>query len=95
MPDTKATATPAPRGPFFTHFGPDKGPVAVDCPALGVLADRTAARPIGIACAEGCAEYRGMMAKTFRLVVNKVLLEGRWVCVGREFIQLSEAAEGQ
>ncbi len=30
---------------------------------------------------------------TGRLEVNKVELGGRWICVGREFVQLGEAAE--
>jgi hypothetical protein len=49
--------------------------------------------PIGIAYPVGLVEHRRGPAKTFRLVVNKVELEGRWLCVGREFVPLGEAAE--
>ena len=58
-----------------------------------MLADRTAAMPIGIAYPVGLVEHRRGPAKTFRLVVGKVELPGRWICVGREFVPLGEAAE--
>jgi hypothetical protein len=45
-------------------------------PALGVLAERVGALPIGIAYPCGLVQHRRGSAKTFRLVVNKVELEG-------------------
>jgi hypothetical protein len=48
--------------------------------------------PIGIAYPGGLVEQLRGPAKTFRLVVRKVELPGRWVCVGREFVLLGEAA---
>jgi hypothetical protein len=38
-------------------------------------------------------EHRRGPAQTFRLVVNKTELPGRWLCVGRRFVHLGEAAE--
>ena len=49
--------------------------------------------PIGIAYPVGLVEHRPGPAKTFGLVVGKVELEGRWICVGREFVALGDAAE--
>jgi hypothetical protein len=34
-----------------------------------------------------------LVAATFRLVVNKTELPGLWVCIGRRFVPLAEAAE--
>jgi hypothetical protein len=76
-PNTTDDARP-PRGPFFANWGPLDGPFLGrdEPPALGVLADRTA-MPIGIAYPVGLVEHRRGVAKTFRLVVNKVEFEGR------------------
>ena len=85
MPDPDATDdAPPPTGPFFTNWGPLDGPILGPSPALSVLADRAAAElPIGIACPVGLVDHRRGPAKT----------SGRWLCVGREFIPLGEAAE--
>jgi hypothetical protein len=94
MPDHAATIdAPPPSGPFYTNWGPLNGPILGESPALGVLAERVGALPIGIAYPVGLVEHRRGRAKTFRLVVNKVELEGRWLCVGRVFVRLGEAAE--
>jgi hypothetical protein len=90
-----APNTPLPRGPFFTNWGLLDGPIlgCDESPALGVLAGRAAAMPIRIAYPVGLVEHRRGAATTFRLVVGKVELPGRWLCVGREFVALGEAAE--
>jgi hypothetical protein len=94
MPDPDSTAdAPPPRGPFYTNWGPLDGPILGESPALGVLAERVGALPIGIAYPVGLVEHRRGPAKTFRLVVNKVELPGRWICVGRKFVPLGDAAE--
>jgi hypothetical protein len=49
--------------------------------------------PLGIALTVGHVAHRKGPAATFRLVVNKAELPGRWICVGREFVPLGEAAE--
>ena len=49
--------------------------------------------PIGIASTVGLVEHRRGPAKTFCLVVGKVDLPGRSICVGREFVLVGEAAE--
>jgi hypothetical protein len=49
--------------------------------------------PIGIAFPVGQVEHRRGPAATFRLMIDKVELEGRWLCVRREFIRLGDAAE--
>jgi hypothetical protein len=51
------------------------------------------AMPIGIADPVGLVEHRRGPAQTFRLVVGKTELPGRWLCAGRRFVQLSEAVE--
>jgi hypothetical protein len=60
--------------------------------AIGVLAEGEA-MPIGIAYPVGLVEHRRGPAQTFRLVINKTELPGRWLCVGRRFVRLGEAAE--
>jgi hypothetical protein len=98
-------ASPA-RGPYFSTWGPHDGPVLRrdDPPALGVvaepggawpigIAEPGGAWPIGIAYPVGMVAHRRAPAATFRLVIDQVELEGRWVCVGREFVRLGEAAE--
>jgi hypothetical protein len=62
-------------------------------PALGVVAAPDQPMPIGVAFPVGQVAHRKGPAVTFRLVIGKVELEGRWLCVGREFIRLGEAAE--
>ena len=57
-----------------------------------MLAYSTAAMPIGIAYPVGPVEHRRGPAKILRLVVGKVELPGRWICVGGG-IQLREAEE--
>ena len=47
---------------------------------------------IGITYPSGLLEHQRGPAKTFRLVVNRIELLESWICVGREFIQLGEAA---
>jgi hypothetical protein len=50
-------------------------------------------RTIGTAYATGWVQLRNAPVKTYRLVVNEVELPGRWLCIGRQFVQLGEAAE--
>ena len=94
MPDPNATDDIPPyTGPFFTTWRPLDPPILGESPALGVLADRAAAIPIGTAYPVGLIEHRLGPAKTIRLVVNKVELPGRWLFARREFVPLGEAAE--
>jgi hypothetical protein len=76
-------------------FGPLDGPVLRrhEPPALGVVADPGRPMPIGIAFPVGQVEHRRRPAATFRLVIGKAELEGRWLCVRREFVRLGDAAE--
>jgi hypothetical protein len=41
----------------------------------------------------GLAEHGAGRAVTFRLVINNTELPGRWLCIGREFVQSEEATE--
>jgi hypothetical protein len=50
-------------------------------------------RTIGTAYATGWVQHRNALLKTYRLVVNKTELPGRWLCLARRFVQLGEAAE--
>jgi hypothetical protein len=60
MPDPDPTNDAPPSGQFFTNWGPLEGPILGrdESPALGVLADRTAAMPIGIAYPSDLVEQR-------------------------------------
>jgi hypothetical protein len=80
--------------PYLSNWGPLDGPIlGYNCPgAMGVLAEGEA-MPIGIAYPVGLVEHRRGPAQTFRLVVNKTELLGRWLCIRRRFVQLGEAAE--
>jgi hypothetical protein len=49
--------------------------------------------PAGMALPGGRVEHREGPAMTFRLIVGKVELPGRWLCVGRQFVACGEAAE--
>jgi hypothetical protein len=88
---------PAPptSGPFFSSFGPADGPILArhESPALGVLASPDERMPIGIAFPTGLMAHRKGPAKTFRLVIGKTELSGRWICEGRRFVPLGDAAE--
>ena len=61
--------------------------------AVDVVSYRRAGWPIGNAFPVGLVEHPQGEARIFRLVLGKVELPRRWICVGREFIQLGEAAE--
>lgn len=87
------TDTLTPSGRFYANSGPLDGPIVGDSPALGVVLDRRTEVPVGIAFPVGVVEHRGGPAAVFRLVFTKGELPGRWICVGREFVQLGEAAE--
>jgi hypothetical protein len=80
--------------PYVANWGPRTGPILnADCPgAIGVLAEGNP-MPIGIAHPVGLVEYQRRPAQTFRLVIDKTELPGHWLCVGRRFVQLGEAAE--
>ena len=83
---------------WHADFGPLDGPIPARAqpPALGVHARPDASDPaVGIAYPIGIVLYgtRAVPAKTFRLVVGGEELEGRWLCVGRRFVKLGEAAE--
>jgi hypothetical protein len=49
--------------------------------------------PLGVAIPVDLVEHRAGPAVVFRLVIHKTKLPGRWLCVGRQFVQLGEAAE--
>src|SRR4051794_28167928 len=97
MPDHRDDPIPAapPSGPFLATWGPPYGPIlrADDPPALGVVAAPDRLMPIGIAFPVGQVAYRKGPAAKFRLMIGKVELEGRWLCVGRRFVRLGDAAE--
>jgi len=77
----------------FHELGAARRSSQGESPALGVLAGRMAAMPIGIAYLVGLVEHRRGPAQTFRLVVGKLELPRRFLCVGRKFIPRGEAAE--
>src|SRR3954447_26530050 len=92
-PDDTPPAPPA--GPFFSTWGPVDGPIlrGAHPPAIGVVATPGDAWPIGIAYPVGTVAHRKGPAVSFRLVVDKVELDGRWICEARRFVLLGDAAE--
>jgi hypothetical protein len=48
---------------------------------------------IGTAHVTGWVQHRKGPAATFRLVIDKSELPGRWLCIGRRFVREDEAAE--
>jgi hypothetical protein len=95
MPNEDASSPAAPPGPYFSTWGAVDGAILArdEPPALGVVTQRSEPMPIGIAFPDGHVEHRKGPAVTFRLVVGKTELPGRWICVGRRFVPLGEAAE--
>jgi hypothetical protein len=61
--------------------------------ALSIFALFGQPMPIGTAFPAGLVVNRQGPAVAYRLVISKVEIEGRWLCVGREFIRLGEAAK--
>jgi hypothetical protein len=84
-----------PSGPFYVTWGPTDGPILArdHPPTLGVVDAPDAVWSIGIAYPWGQVEHRRGPARTFRLTIGKVELEGRWICLRRQFIKLGDAAE--
>jgi hypothetical protein len=94
----KVDIQPAPlrSSKYFSAAGPINGPIfRLDAwtTVLEVVDAPTSGRIIGIAYASGCVQYGDARVMTYRLAVNKTELPGRWVCIGRRFIPLSEMAE--
>jgi hypothetical protein len=96
MPKPDPTDPPAPShpGPYLSTWGPLDGPIlrAANPPTLGVMVTGRLF-PIGMAFAGGAVAGRRGPICTFRLVVDKVELEGRWICDRQRFVKLGDAAE--
>jgi hypothetical protein len=60
---------------------------------MGVVNAPGSVRMIGAAHATGWVAYRRGPVTTFRLMVNGTKLPGLWVCIGRRFLHLVDAAE--
>jgi len=90
-----AQAALPPSGPSFSTWGPLDGPILRrdEPPAIGVVGEPGSAWPIGIAYPVGTVGHRKGPAVSFRLVINKVELDGRWIYEARRFVQLGDAAE--
>jgi hypothetical protein len=86
---------PPPPSPYYSTWEPLTGPILGRdrSPALGVVASPDQPMPIGVAFPAGLVAHRSGPAVTFRIVFGKVEIEGQWLCVGREFNKLGEAAE--
>ena len=93
-----------PTGPFWSSCGPVDGPIRTGhdlpgCIGLHPADPADAGIPFkakwqcGIAYAVGrMADRRGAIT-VYRLAPGKSDLPGRWICVGRRFEELGEAAE--
>ena len=69
---------------YFTNAGPDRGPLlSGSVPgAIGVLEDLDRPMPIGMALRVGVDAAGSAL---WELVIDDVLVPGRWVVVDREF----------
>src|SRR4051812_41911029 len=87
--DQEATlATEARQRPFFTNEGPLNGLVLhrEASPTLRVYAaDPAGPFPIGIAFSVGSIAGRDGLVAIFRLAIGGVIVEGDWICRGRQF----------
>jgi hypothetical protein len=95
MPNLPPQNLPRP-GPYFSTSGPLDGPILSrdEPPAMGLLVVVPGSYcPFGMAYPAGLADHGGTRAVTFRLVIDNTELPGRWLCIGREFVQSEEAAE--
>lgn len=90
-----APEIPEPAGTFYSNIGPHDGPIMFgEAPVMGVLSNRDGRGfPIGIAWLSGPIPSRKGPVQLWRLEVNKVKLEGVWICRNRQFIRLGDAAE--
>lgn len=79
---------------LVTDWGPRDGAILArdQPPVLGVQRPG-ALMPCGMAYPVGRLPTRRAPWAVFRLVVDGVELEGRYVCVKRAFVELGEAAE--
>lgn len=93
------TETPAHATQLYANFGPLDGPIANgQAPsAIGILAALDGP-PMVVGIAYGVSftpDRRGKPVATWRLVLKGEELPGRWVCVGRRFIDLADWQEAE
>lgn len=80
---------------YFANCGAD-GPMLLNDapPAIGVLLNPDAPpMPRGIAYSDGWVRWRNKSIAAFRLEVRKEAIPGRWVCVGRRFMEVEDFLE--
>jgi hypothetical protein len=79
---------------YVTNWGPP-GPILYRDrpPALGIFRDVVDGLPVGIAYLVGHVPSRRAPAAVFRLEAEGADPAARWVCIGRRFVELGEAAE--
>jgi hypothetical protein len=87
--------TPSGEPAYWSNWGRPDGPILQTDrpPAMGVYGSTGRELPVGIAFPSGAVRHRRGAAQTFRLVIGKEELPGRYVCLGRRFVELGEAAE--
>jgi hypothetical protein len=81
---------------YFANLGPSHGPILGrdHSRSLGVFHTSDASHlPIGIAYPTGLAPGRTEPVRTFRLVIDKVALDGWWKVDHRKFVRLGPGAE--
>lgn len=86
---------PDPPAALHSNWGPRDGPIRRRdrCPVMSVYAKPGDGVGIGIAYPTGfTADPKGSI-ETFRLVIGKTELEGRFICLRRRFVKLGDAAE--
>lgn len=77
---------------YHSDFGPEDGPILYNtAPVMGVFDSER--NRIGIAWLAGSIEGRRGPVQVWRLEVNKVELEGRWICDRREFVRPEDAED--
>ena len=102
MPDPDVTNdAPPPSGPCLSTWGPLDGPILGrdESPALGVVTADSPVMPVGIAYPTGHVggwqgeDFLGKPEATWRLMIGKVEVEGRFLLRGGAFVELAEGAE--
>jgi hypothetical protein len=87
---------PAHPGEYFSHAGPRDGPIHDgDVPGSIGVHDRPDApnAQVGIAHSVTQVRHRRKSVMVWRITIGKEELPGRWVCIGRRFIEVGDWQE--
>jgi hypothetical protein len=81
---------------LWANFGPLDAPLFDgDAPSAIAVLPRLDGppSPVGIAYGASYVRHRNRSVATWRLVIGKEELPGRWVCIGRRFVEVGDWQE--